>query len=619
MGTLEADLPALTELLGHAADGIVLTDGDARIRWASAGISRLFGYDPDELIGRDLHTLLPARFREIHRRWMKAFRDGEIETKSMAGSRVVAGLHRSGREIAVAATISRLEGGRTLGVCLHDATERAALELAQAERLERARQLAEQLPVLVSYLDRDLRYRFVNSAYAEWIGIDREALEGRKARSVIGEEGWKRLEPHLRRGLGGEPSRIRTRLRDAESRAASVDVLVTPAEDPDGSISGLFVAALPVPGLERAELLRTVLAEAGRLLSSTVDPFLSLTSVVQLASRGFAERAEACIARSGDVYRVLRSERDTQTPFDMTLPRDELPEEFRATLTDGVSRCYSTPTDRWTHMTQAIPVEGAPAGVLRFSWTPPFDPGREDQEIAEDLAGRIGTAFERTSALRQAREATLQRDWMLERVLHDLSGPTASIWMVADRMLRSAPDPDRRRRTRTQVEGIAQQAKELERLILDLSAATKLRAGHAISIPESTEVEPLMNEVIDILTPLTTWHETNLGLAPGRSDEARVRADPYHLRRLMSALVMNAVRLGGPGESVEIGYQVDADGVTVAVRGPEAACRDDYEGGAPPSLDLAVAREIARSQGAPLELHRDGPNCLAMFTLPRAG
>jgi len=616
--SLGSDLSAFLELLEHAGDGIILTDGDARMRWVSVGISRLFGYEPEELIGRDLNALLPERFRQAHARSMKAFRDRAIESRSMAGNRVVVGLHRSGREIPLAATISRLEGGRTLGVCLHDASERATFELAQAERLERARQLAEQLPVWISYLDRDLRYHFTNGAYSDWVGVDRSVLAGRKARSVMGEEGWRRLEPHLRQGLGGQRARVRTRLRDAEARARVVDVLVAPVVDPDGSVSGLFVTALEVPAVERSELLRTVLAEAGRLLSATVDPLLSLASVLHLASQGFADRADACIAQPEGLCRVLSSEGNTQGAFDRSVPRESLPEGFPDTFIDGVSRRYSSLEDRWIHLTQAIRADGALAGVLRFSWEPPYDPGLEEQEIAEDLAGRIGMALERASSRRQAREAALQREWMLEKVLHDLSGPTASIWMVADRMLRSAPDPDRRPRTRAQIEGIAQQAKELERLILDLRAATKLRAGHAISVPVVTEIEPLLQDVIDILTPLTMWHETKLGLTPGRPEETRVLADPYHLRRLMSSLVMNAVRLGGPGESVELGYTIGCGSVTLEVRGPDAACRTEGEDGASPSLDLAIAREIAESQGASLVLRRDGSRCLASFTLPRA-
>jgi PAS domain S-box-containing protein len=618
MTNFGSDLPALAELLEYAGDGIILTDGDAQIRWVSSGVSHLFGYEPEKLIGRDLHALLPVRFRQSHARRMKAFRDGVTESRSMAGSRVVLGLNRSGHEIPLSATISRLDGGRMLGVCLHDATERAALELEQAERLERARDLADHLPVLVSYLDVDLRHRFVNGAYADWMGVPRGALEGEEMRSDLGEEGWMRLAPHLRRGLEGERSRMRMRLRDREGRARTLDVLVAPAEDSDGSVTGLMVAALEVPAAERSGLLRTVSGQAGRLLSATVDPFLSLASVLHMASQTLAERAEACISIQGDMCRVLASERDAQVPSDERIPARELPQGLSETFTDGVSRCYSSRTDRWTYLTHAIRVEGVLAGVLKLSWDPPHDPSLEEREIAEDLASRIGGAFERANAHRRAREAALQRDWVLERALHDLSGPTASIWMVADRMLRSAPDPDRRRRSRAQIEGIAQQAKELERLILDLKAATTLRVGHAITMPTPIDVHSLLMEVIDTLEPLTTWHETILELGPGGPEGTRVLADPYHLRRLVSALVMNAARSSGPGEAVEIACEGDADNVTFLVRGPDSACPAESDHGTAPSLDLAIAHEIAESQGAGLAFRRNGRSCVASFTLPRA-
>lgn len=50
---------------------------------------------------------------------------------------------------------------------------------------ERFRTITDNLPVLVGYVDRDLRYRFNNLAYEEWFGVDRDALIGLTMRELL--------------------------------------------------------------------------------------------------------------------------------------------------------------------------------------------------------------------------------------------------------------------------------------------------------------------------------------------------------------------------------------------------------------------------------------------------
>jgi PAS domain-containing protein len=59
--------------------------------------------------------------------------------------------------------------------------------------------MADALPVLISYVDREARYRYNNAAYERWFGTSREAIYGRRldevlVRSPINESAimWKR-------------------------------------------------------------------------------------------------------------------------------------------------------------------------------------------------------------------------------------------------------------------------------------------------------------------------------------------------------------------------------------------------------------------------------------------
>src|SRR5436305_13533526 len=65
--------------------------------------------------------------------------------------------------------------------------------------------IADILPVMVSKLDRDLRYRFVNKPYADWFELPRSALLGKALAEIIGQDAAEYRAPMLAAALGGHP------------------------------------------------------------------------------------------------------------------------------------------------------------------------------------------------------------------------------------------------------------------------------------------------------------------------------------------------------------------------------------------------------------------------------
>ncbi len=54
-------------LLESAPDAMLFLNRDARIVLINAQLEKLFGYTEAELIGKDLHTLIPERYHARHR------------------------------------------------------------------------------------------------------------------------------------------------------------------------------------------------------------------------------------------------------------------------------------------------------------------------------------------------------------------------------------------------------------------------------------------------------------------------------------------------------------------------------------------------------------------------
>src|SRR5690349_6550777 len=65
-------------------------------------------------------------------------------------------------------------------------------------------QLADLLPVMTAYVDRDEVFRFVNKPYAEWMGVPRKDLLGTTMRAQLGEKNYAARKPMIRAALGGE-------------------------------------------------------------------------------------------------------------------------------------------------------------------------------------------------------------------------------------------------------------------------------------------------------------------------------------------------------------------------------------------------------------------------------
>ena len=72
----------------------------------------------------------------------------------------------------------------------------------------RLRLVANSLPLLVAYVDRDLRYRFHNSRYFEWYGPDAGAVLGRHVRDVMGENTFQQRLVQFETALRGETVRF---------------------------------------------------------------------------------------------------------------------------------------------------------------------------------------------------------------------------------------------------------------------------------------------------------------------------------------------------------------------------------------------------------------------------
>lgn len=127
------------------ADGIVIAGSDSRIVWCNRGAASMFGWSPEDAVGRPLTDLMPARYRDAHLSGMARLLAGGPPRLIGHGAVEIEALGGDGKEIPVELTLSRLtsdDGELRFVAVIRDVSERRRSERERDAQLAVARALA---------------------------------------------------------------------------------------------------------------------------------------------------------------------------------------------------------------------------------------------------------------------------------------------------------------------------------------------------------------------------------------------------------------------------------------------------------------------------------------------
>lgn len=98
-----------------SSDGLIAVDEQGHIRIVNRSVRHLFGYEPEELIGLPIETLIPLRFRKEHPAFRARYHESP-QRRQMSGRVDLYALRKDGSEFPVEIGLNPLEMDQALWV-----------------------------------------------------------------------------------------------------------------------------------------------------------------------------------------------------------------------------------------------------------------------------------------------------------------------------------------------------------------------------------------------------------------------------------------------------------------------------------------------------------------------
>jgi PAS domain S-box-containing protein len=230
-----------------------------------------------------LHGLPPSAVNDSHEQWVARVHPEDRERveryflAEVAGSekeykaeyRIVRPSDGQTRWIRAVAEIERDSQGRALkliGAHL-DITDQKNAEATVQESEGRLRAVTDAIPFLISYLDKDQIFRFINKPYESWFERPLSEIAGRHVRDVMGPAMYEARRPFIERALAGEGVSYEADF-PRSGGTVQTEIVHVSHRDQAGRVLGLYTVVMDITARKLAE---RVLSESEERFRSIAD------------------------------------------------------------------------------------------------------------------------------------------------------------------------------------------------------------------------------------------------------------------------------------------------------------------------------------------------------------
>lgn len=256
-----ADSEALARAVAESmADGVVTVTQAGLVVSANTAAQQLFGYTLEQLQGQHVALLLPERYQMAFRAFFDSLalrRTGFRESDTQ-----VMGQRRDGTEFPVRVSFGDVNvgGQRLFTAIIRDITDSKRVADALRDSEAQLRQLTDNVPALIAYVDRNQRFQFHNKCYEEIFALPRAKIQGKTMLEVMGPALYGEVREKVDEVLAGNAvryERVQT-TPSGERREYVMSYLPRYGEDEEeDTVVGFFSLGTDISELKRIDRMKS--------------------------------------------------------------------------------------------------------------------------------------------------------------------------------------------------------------------------------------------------------------------------------------------------------------------------------------------------------------------------
>ncbi|MCC6196493.1 MAG: PAS domain-containing protein [Burkholderiales bacterium] len=273
-GQREHRLRLVTDSVGLP---ILYFDRQLRIRFANKPFGSWIGVPADDVIGHMLKDVLPPDALAE----MQGYIDRALAGATMTYERRERQLDGDARWTRVTLFPDRELGGRVGGAfaVMTDIEEDIRIRDALKSQEAQMRLFADNIPGPIAYLDRNLKYTFVNQAFANSVCKPQDEIYGKTPFEVMAADVASFLRPVLKRAAAGEHVEYERVGATTQGARRWLHGRIAPDLDVAGSVRGLYCTEYDIHDLKLTEQALAAREEQLRLFNDNIpEPIVYLSA-----------------------------------------------------------------------------------------------------------------------------------------------------------------------------------------------------------------------------------------------------------------------------------------------------------------------------------------------------
>lgn len=434
-------------------------------------------------------------------------------------------------------------GQRFLGGVSVDITDRTQAETSLRQREEELRVITNTVPVLISFIDAEQRYRFNSQRYEDWFGRSPDEIQGKHLWEVLGERAYAAIRPYVEQVLSGQATTFETQVSYQNSETRYISASYVPQFDEQQRVTGFVALINDISDRKKyEEALRASAERLSLALTAAKMGDWSWDASTDLVT--FSQ--QAC-----EIFDLHPSENLTWTQLRKRLHEEDQEKariaveqaisehndydiEYRVTIADG--------TQRWIAAKGRAQYDASGRVLGMLGVVQDITERKQAEQERERLLEREKIARE------QAETANRLKDEFLAVLSHELRSPLNPILGWAKLLKTGNLDATRTVQAITTIERNAKLQSELIEDLLDVSRILQGKLSLSVSpIPLASTIRAAIETVQLAAEAKSITIEANLETKVGH-----VLGDSTRLQQVVWNLLSNAVKFTPTGGRVEV-------------------------------------------------------------------